>query len=1546
MTNQSNENDDFTASKESAITLHITPPVCNEDVGVTNNSETTSVPMETDFENKGLHDNLAVDKDLIENNDVTEDNSSVTVEIVTGISSNENVTKGDNCNNSMVAKETFTGISSNENITKGDNSNAEKINKEEIEKMVIDENLEAMDKSPKDKESAPQFVITEVRSESLTKEVQNSEVQKNEASNDATQGENEVDEKAKDLQIDYEISKLSDVVQPVHEAPAADVAQPVHEAPAVTNPEDNTAPLQETDSQVLQVPVVPSSQTSSETESNNKKESIASDISSENQSKKKSETIIRAIEPKSFPSYFDSSEASESDQSPRLVIAMPDPDLDRESIESPVKRKGNYSVISTIEAAPEDSESIDSPVKGRGDNSVTSTIEAAPEVVDENVDSDMLSSQNRSVTQNSEIVIEKEGSGSMTEMEGVAEKNDENASTSVGRDVDQHHNQASSNTAINKVTVKQEPMDCVPDSHAEEGAGDILDILNAQNTKNSVIVTDKSDSVVNTGFSSSKPRIKTEPADRGYESHQDIFHNSGNFNQSCSSNRNPMLNVRSIQSSNSLSKLSQQVADLPQAVRPTKLSASQNRMQAPVSTHIPNNARFQVPHSVTRMPVVLQLDQHSNPRKAYTLVPLSQAGTQPTNQQRILKKTVISDTMNKGASVMGKVSRPVVTTATTLVKKVPIPASTGGSIIKNSVSVVKHKELQKLDTPAVLQNNVRLAQSDLPVTSINIDTVGLGKITELIARKNPIPNYKPPPVPEDLKKVLGSRPTFVCYECGDTYALADSLVQHRGRYSMKIVFKCDDCNAEKTFFNKCQFLSHLRGHLNIDKTKAVPIHIKSDSIVISTLPEEYQKMMFKQTNIQASKSPALNLQVSSRRRCRECGLQVDNKEFQEHYGQYKTECDLYRNICVQCHMRLPSVCALRGHRRIHRFQSPLVCPECGTDQFRSLSQEPFMDMWTGTDFYSYHLRDVCFHLSRSLIIPCPKCNQDMTSVEMLKSHLMQNLEQYFKCQDCPMAFKSQETFKKHYEQHMYVPSADKNRRHFKVIYRCHICDSVMDDAGVLQIHTNHHVLDKAIYKFKCLCCSQYFKDKEELSEHFHSQHHEARGTKKCTICHKQFNGISAVVRHQLTEHNTSSSSVDTYKSCGDCGLMLNIRETGRHSLYYCLAKKVNVYECKICSKRLSSKQAHTNHMKTHTTSEKAMLGGTESLKNDFTGVAELMERGESCSMAGNVDKIDDKLDDLRPPSTTNFHTNVGVHPCATENCSQSFVTLEELNQHRKNDHGLNLLFPCHLCGLTYENQVSLHRHIRLTHEAKRHVYSCWICRSRKIKKVFSSAAMLEKHVTTRHRIPKDQLDYSLFVREYDTASDNELGGRNFQEDLKRKSRLEPDSPVKRLRVEGENVFNCAKCVYSSEDRTVFLNHILTHKIEKYVQCLECGLSFAVLPALRKHLFMVHKIKDFDSYCQEKGIEQIKEEVLNDQDLVLTVQSDESEEVQIEDEYQNPLECSVCHKMFESENKVRAHMRTHGMAFIRSKRQATKSSNSVANGNESSDSSHSSYGAQP
>ena len=65
-------------------------------------------------------------------------------------------------------------------------------------------------------------------------------------------------------------------------------------------------------------------------------------------------------------------------------------------------------------------------------------------------------------------------------------------------------------------------------------------------------------------------------------------------------------------------------------------------------------------------------------------------------------------------------------------------------------------------------------------------------------------------------------------------------------------------------------------------------------------------------------------------------------------------------------------------------------------------------------------------------------------------------------------------------------------------------------------------------------------------------------------------------------------------------------------------------------------------------------------------------------------------------------------------------------------------------------------------------------------------------------------------------------------------------------------FRCSQCDLTETDRAAFLSHISQHKsCQSYFQCLECGTCFAAEPSWRKHLLLMHRIKDPGPhlYCQ-------------------------------------------------------------------------------------------------
>ena len=69
-------------------------------------------------------------------------------------------------------------------------------------------------------------------------------------------------------------------------------------------------------------------------------------------------------------------------------------------------------------------------------------------------------------------------------------------------------------------------------------------------------------------------------------------------------------------------------------------------------------------------------------------------------------------------------------------------------------------------------------------------------------------------------------------------------------------------------------------------------------------------------------------------------------------------------------------------------------------------------------------------------------------------------------------------------------------------------------------------------------------------------------------------------------------------------------------------------------------------------------------------------------------------------------------------------------------------------------------------------------------------------------------------------------------------------------------YSCSLCVFTEKSREEFIRHISQHKLcDSYFQCKECGACFAAEPSWKKHLLLIHRIKNPapDDYCQDLSI---------------------------------------------------------------------------------------------
>ena len=121
-----------------------------------------------------------------------------------------------------------------------------------------------------------------------------------------------------------------------------------------------------------------------------------------------------------------------------------------------------------------------------------------------------------------------------------------------------------------------------------------------------------------------------------------------------------------------------------------------------------------------------------------------------------------------------------------------------------------------------------------------------------------------------------------------------------------------------------------------------------------------------------------------------------------------------------------------------------------------------------------------------------------------------------------------------------------------------------------------------------------------------------------------------------------------------------------------------------------------------------------------------------------------------------------------------------------------------------------------------------------------------------------------------------------------------------------------------------MTHIVTHKTEKdSIQCADCGMCFAAEPSLRRHLIVAHKIREFSAYLTrvaELSRSLDRKSARNRAEDATSAASRRSSPASVaSSDGGGPKECNVCYKPFDSDAALKTHMRTHGMAFIRSKR---------------------------
>lgn len=816
------------------------------------------------------------------------------------------------------------------------------------------------------------------------------------------------------------------------------------------------------------------------------------------------------------------------------------------------------------------------------------------------------------------------------------------------------------------------------------------------------------------------------------------------------------------------------------------------------------------------------------------------------------------------------------------------------------------------------QLNIVPAKSKPVQTSSNIQLKDGNKVSkntdgtfDPLGSKNPIPTYTPPRPPE----IFQMKPPKLhkCNACGDSFLFESSLDYHIQRRSLMITTYCDTCKVHLMFYNKCQLHKHISSHKysvtdlahEIKKAKVKPLPkemmpvVNGKKFVYQEMPEDFvsdrQRKLDENSKITSPKKNADKVENKDSHQslpmCLECKREYNSyEEIDEHYGRCLTEVSP-ANLCAVCKMHLPSKCSLSAHRRLHIAKTkPFVCPECGHDCSAMT--------W---DAFQNHLYAKCLHFSRVVKYTCPICKAAYDNLSVIEQHIITaHGEAYYKCQSCPMAFKSEATFNSH--KSVSHPGLNVD---LKVIFKCPTCDTVFHGKNQLVRHVNSHIQPNRKLAFKCLNCLQLFDNKAYLVDHMKREHHNWDSRIECGLCSdKVFKNNRDYAIHMQSCHRNPNVTQKKQPLKRQIDVDAQIKKKKMvHSTIQKVIPQEEVEEemddgspkirCKVCNTIIRSQKHLSSHAKYHR--KGGVYWCTHCNEMVFSKKEELVAHVKQCTGT-----IIAQLEEL----------NLLPHECGY--CEEKFKMKDDLIKHLKQYHGLVRQFPCHLCGLTYETNHSLRRHIQIIHEGRRRTYTCWVCGERDIQKTFTKRGLLEKHLIQKHKLSKHEIDYSKMPK---SLPDSVAVNGNDPSENSVADTEETVSPIKRLRLEGDTNFSCAKCDFTTENQDTFNEHIAEHKSNDSVQCPDCGMCFVVATSLKRHLFIVHKVRDLDKKMKDSGIP-----ISEGEEPVSHPSTPQLSWKQTGDSF----ECTVCYRTFDNEVRMRGHMRTHGVAFIRSKRHALPS----------------------
>lgn len=582
--------------------------------------------------------------------------------------------------------------------------------------------------------------------------------------------------------------------------------------------------------------------------------------------------------------------------------------------------------------------------------------------------------------------------------------------------------------------------------------------------------------------------------------------------------------------------------------------------------------------------------------------------------------------------------------------------------------------------------------------------------------------------------------------------LESSYYFHINRKSVKISFLCRHCGKLKLFYNRCNFLAHIRSH----SFKTATINVTD--LKVEPLPLTF----FNMKALQKSKEAAKQLQTVVQEKqkltkiiCMECKKDVTNT------GTTADQVKHYMNVtdvntvhsCPVCLCALPTECALKTHLRVHLKVPPYTCPECG------------MHLSNKSISYPYHNHD-CegFKMMRATTrIKCqvPECY--LIHPNEYKDHMKENhLNKVFKCPFCYVGCLDENLMQRHMARHVITEKTSTPRKP-SIFYQCGICKGKLVMQNQLDNHLKTHM--GSVNMFPCWACGTIFNDVPAVIEH-HIKSHGAnevlkniydilwkskhslktkrlyRVVKRCEKCKRSFRykckfdqikKLPSLCPYQCTKSDDDPKEVDAEITCHWCKQKMfqdweSIKKhyAEHHPAYRCFDAKLTIQRLDDETlKKYLTKQKDTKHIskkvsKRNTKIMNVQLRNKKDANHNQYSVVSVPEkaRGEyNCSKCGN----DFENKEL-------FETHLISHrdPCMAYQCmecGQCFVVKPTFSKHLLLEHAVSDVEDYIINKKQCFNQSALlkYQYTSVPNEPLKE-NQCKICRDQ-----FNNASDLEKH---------------------------------------------------------------------------------------------------------------------------------------------------------------------------------------------------------------------------